>query len=246
MHETLLTPGHRTLTALQVGRLIGLCRPSQPKSAHSLAAGRSGTPLRSHAAQSITVRSTVRPEFQSEGHSRAHMRVMPEGEMVPVGLADGGSTAALLPRREWPRYCAVQRVLLASSLFLVQRASQDGETPFRLEHRATWRIWPKPMSHCEASSVPVLLGHIYPLHAGYDHTEHGGALVGSGQVRKTVRMSGGGCTTVVTLIVRPKTSVVCIEPGFGIPSDVCAEARARMQGGSRRTSPMIRPLRGIC
>ena len=74
----------------------------------------------------------------------------------------------------------------------------------------------------------------------------GGDLVGSGQVRKTVRMSGGGCTTVVTLIVRPKTSVVCIELGFGMPSDVCAEARARMQGGSRRTSPMIRPLRGIC
>jgi hypothetical protein len=178
LHETLLTPGHQILTAL--GRLIGLCRPSQLKSAHSLAVGRSSTPLRSHAAQSITVRSAVRPEFQSEGHSRASMGVMPEGEIIPVGLADGGSTAALLPRHVWPRYCAVQRVLIASSLFLVQPASQDGETPFRVEHRAPLRIWPKPMSHCEASSVPVLLGHIYQLHAGYDHTEHRG---GSCRVR---------------------------------------------------------------
>jgi hypothetical protein len=192
VHETLLTPGHQILTAL--GRLIGLCRPSQLKSAHSLAVGRSSTPLRSHAAQSITVRSTVRPEFrvQSEGHSRASMRVMPEGEIVPVGLADGGSTAALLPRHVGPRYCAVQRVLLASSLFLVQPASQDGETPFRLEHRAPLRIWPKPMSHCEASSVPVLLGHIYQLHAGYDSSRTipsiVGALVGSGQVPENCKI----------------------------------------------------------
>ena len=49
----------------------------------------------------------------------------------------------------------------------------------------------------------------------------------------------------VTLIVRRKTSMVCIGVGFGIPADVCGETRARLQRCNRRTSPMIRLLMGI-
>ena len=69
-----------------------------------------------------------------------------------------------------------------------------------------------------------------------------GAPVSSGQVQKTVRLRGSR----VILIVRRKTSVVCIRGVPCVMSNVPAEARARLQRCSRLTSPMIRLLRGIC
>ncbi len=49
----------------------------------------------------------------------------------------------------------------------------------------------------------------------------------------------------VTLIVRRKTSMVCIGVDLGIPADVSGETRFRLQRCYRRTSPMIRLLMGI-
>ena len=54
--------------------------------------------------------------------------------------------------------------------------------------------------------------------------------------------------TDVILIVRRKTSVVCIGVGSCLLPNVpaSAEARARLQRCGRLTSPMTRLLRGIC
>jgi len=67
----------------------------------------------------ITARSTVRVELQSEIHFQPHVHVIPEGKPIPVGLADGGSTAPLLPRHVRPRHCGVQRFLRLTRRFLV-------------------------------------------------------------------------------------------------------------------------------
>ena len=69
-----------------------------------------------------------------------------------------------------------------------------------------------------------------------------GAPVSSGQVQKTVRLR----RSRVILIMRRKTSVVCIRVVPCVLSNVPAEARARLQRCSRLTSPMIRLLRGSC
>ena len=112
-----------------LGRLIGLCRPSGLKFANLFAVRCSSTPLYSFAPEIITARSTVRVELQSESHFKRHMRVIPEGKIIPVGLTDGGSSAHLLPRHVRPTYCAVQRFLRLTRCFLALAASQDGENP---------------------------------------------------------------------------------------------------------------------
>ena len=92
----------------QLYGLIGLCRPSELKFSNLLAVQCSSTPLDTSAAPSITPRSTVRPELQSEGHCRQRMHVISEGKIIPVGLADVGSLPPLRTRHVRPRYCAVQ------------------------------------------------------------------------------------------------------------------------------------------
>ena len=115
-HIRCMTPRHcrrENLNPLQLevelqDELIGLCRPSELKFSNLLAVQCSSTPLDSSAAPSITPRSTVRPELQSEGHCRQRIHVISEGKIIPVGLADVGSLPPLLARHVRPRYCAVQ------------------------------------------------------------------------------------------------------------------------------------------
>ena len=125
-------PSNPKASKTTLGRLIGLCRPSGLKFANLFAVRCSSTPLYSFAPEIITARSTVRVELRSESHFKPYMHVIPEGKFIPVGLADGGSTAHLLPRHVRPRHCAVQRFLRLARCCLVSAASQDGENPHGL------------------------------------------------------------------------------------------------------------------
>jgi hypothetical protein len=99
------------VTRTLLGTFIGLCRPSGLKFENLFAVWYSSTPLYSLASEIITARSTVRVELQSEIHFQPRMHVTPEIKSIPFGLADGGSTAPLLPRHVRLRHCAVLRFL---------------------------------------------------------------------------------------------------------------------------------------
>jgi len=103
----------------RLGTFIGLCRPSGLKFANLFAVWYSSTPLYSFASEIITARSTVRAELQSEIHFHPRVHVIPEVKSIPVGLADGGSTAPLLPRHVRLRHCAVLRLLRLPRCFLM-------------------------------------------------------------------------------------------------------------------------------
>jgi len=99
------------VTRTLLGTFIGLCRPLGLKFENLFAVWYSSTPLYSLASEIITARSTVRVELQSEIHFQPRMHVTPEIKSIPFGLADGGSTAPLLPRHVRLRHCAVLRFL---------------------------------------------------------------------------------------------------------------------------------------
>ena len=94
-------------------------RPAELKFANVLVVRCSSTPPHSSAAQSITARSTVRPEFQSERSLPSWYARNPGGENNSRRSRRCIVTAPLLSRHVRPRYCAVQRFLRAFSLFLV-------------------------------------------------------------------------------------------------------------------------------
>ena len=102
-----------------LGRLIGLCRPSGLKCANLSAVRCSSNPPYSFAPETTTARSTVRVEAQPESHFKPHMHVIPERKIIPVGFADGESTAPVLPSHVRPRHCAVLRFLRLPRCFLM-------------------------------------------------------------------------------------------------------------------------------
>ena len=112
-----------------------------------------------------------------------------------------------------------------------------------MQTRVTSMIWPNPVSRCEESSTAVPVGNIGAIYVGYDHTERTGDAC-------PVRSGPESCTNEDTegdaiLIVRCKTSVVCIGVGSRLLTNVLAEAWVRLQRCSRLTSPMTRLLMGI-